>query len=297
MEPSPHPVLIVWDFENCAPPRELEVRVAVQRIRATMWRPPAKLSMVVVCNVDLLSPQQREQLQDAAISLLDAKTVKQAKNVSDNMMIVEMYCFALDNPPPASILLISGDGDFLRPLARLHSRGYNVTMCMRQEHMTLRVRGSIEKLLVWEYVLFPERLSEPAPISRKHAVGPVDRLQDALYDIRLAPGAASADEDDDSLSIISDHAVADALTCFCDVLLDLYDAGLAKPLTSRIGVEFTKKYPQFKGKGGTKKVIDQLVRLGLATLEKGTVYPQEFIIYDCQRLSEFRASRDDPVAS
>lgn len=36
------------------------------------------------------------------------------------------YCNFIDHRPPATIVLISGDGDFSNALSRLRQRGYNV---------------------------------------------------------------------------------------------------------------------------------------------------------------------------
>lgn len=51
-----------------------------------------------------------------------------AKDASDKKILVNMFCWALDNPAPANCMLISGDRDFSDALHQLRLRRYNVLL-------------------------------------------------------------------------------------------------------------------------------------------------------------------------
>lgn len=50
------------------------------------------------------------------------------KDVADKMIIADLMAFALDVPPPARIVLISGDRDFAYPLSLIRGRGYQIVL-------------------------------------------------------------------------------------------------------------------------------------------------------------------------
>lgn len=50
------------------------------------------------------------------------------KDAADRAILVDMFLFSLDNPPPSSIMLISGDVDFSAALHILDQRGYNIIL-------------------------------------------------------------------------------------------------------------------------------------------------------------------------
>lgn len=43
-------------------------------------------------------------------------------------LLVDMFSYALDNPPPSSLVLISGDRGYAQMLSRLAFRGYHVVI-------------------------------------------------------------------------------------------------------------------------------------------------------------------------
>ena len=55
------------------------------------------------------------------------------KEAADKAILVAMLLWALDNPPPAHMFLISGDGDFANALHRLRMKGYSVLLA-RPDH-------------------------------------------------------------------------------------------------------------------------------------------------------------------
>lgn len=68
----------------------------------------------------------REGCQRTGVKLIDVPNGR--KDAADKAILVDMFLFALDNPPPSSIMLISGDVDFSPALHILGQRGYTVIL-------------------------------------------------------------------------------------------------------------------------------------------------------------------------
>lgn len=69
----------------------------------------------------------RSELQGSGVSLIDTPKSGR-KDVADKMIIADILAFALDVPPPARIVLLSGDRDFAYPLSLIRGRGYQVVL-------------------------------------------------------------------------------------------------------------------------------------------------------------------------
>ncbi|KAJ7559366.1 hypothetical protein O6H91_04G082000 [Diphasiastrum complanatum] len=70
----------------------------------------------------------REGCQRTGVNLIDVPNGK--KDASDKAIFVDMFLFALDNPPPCTIFLISGDVDFASALHKLGLRGYTIVLAI-----------------------------------------------------------------------------------------------------------------------------------------------------------------------
>ncbi|KAJ7571557.1 hypothetical protein O6H91_01G166800 [Diphasiastrum complanatum] len=70
----------------------------------------------------------REGCQRTGVNLIDVPNGK--KDASDKAILVDMFLFALDNPPPCTIFLISGDVDFASALHKLGQRGYTIVLAI-----------------------------------------------------------------------------------------------------------------------------------------------------------------------
>ncbi|PIN03901.1 hypothetical protein CDL12_23568 [Handroanthus impetiginosus] len=72
------------------------------------------------------SRRLREGCQRTGVKLVDVPNGR--KDAADKAILVDMFLFALDHPPPSSIMLISGDVDFAPALHILGQRGYTVIL-------------------------------------------------------------------------------------------------------------------------------------------------------------------------
>lgn len=72
------------------------------------------------------------------------------------MLLVDMLTFAMDNPAPAVIMLISGDRDFVYAVSVLRHRKYDVVLVIPPQgaHITLKHQANV--VLEWKYDIFEE---------------------------------------------------------------------------------------------------------------------------------------------
>jgi hypothetical protein len=84
----------------------------------------------------------------------------------DKMLVVHMFCTALDNPAPATIVLISGDIDFALPLAALRLRRYHIVLMLPEGRpVNVMLKASAHRVCVLNDLLFPPVVAPSASIS------------------------------------------------------------------------------------------------------------------------------------
>ncbi|KAH7280134.1 hypothetical protein KP509_37G053400 [Ceratopteris richardii] len=131
-EPSMGPLGILWDMENCPIPGDVQADEIARNIRMALSLHPGINRFVTIFSAygdfNEFPRRLREGCQRTGINLIDVPNGR--KDASDKAIIVDMFLFALDNPPPCSILLISGDVDFSPALHKLGQRGYTVYLVL-----------------------------------------------------------------------------------------------------------------------------------------------------------------------
>ncbi|KAL8554525.1 hypothetical protein ACS0TY_002639 [Phlomoides rotata] len=124
------PVAILWDIENCPVPSGVRPEDVAGNIRMALRVHPVIDGAVSVFSAygdfNSFPRRLREGCQRTGVKLIDVPNGR--KDAADKAILVDMFLFALDNPPPSSILLISGDVDFAPALHILGQRGYNVIL-------------------------------------------------------------------------------------------------------------------------------------------------------------------------
>ncbi|TPX63068.1 hypothetical protein SpCBS45565_g06899 [Spizellomyces sp. 'palustris'] len=145
------PVAIFWDFENCPPPRGLsgyDIAESLRRVAHTCGSLTSCKAYVEGFEKLMPNKSLRTELQSSGISLIDCPS-NGGKNVADQMMIVDMMAFALDNGPPATIVLISGDRDFAYALSTLRNRQYHIILLTGKQGAHLSLKAQAHEVLDW----------------------------------------------------------------------------------------------------------------------------------------------------
>ncbi|MCO5548586.1 hypothetical protein L7F22_002046 [Adiantum nelumboides] len=126
------PVAILWDIENCPVPGEVNADEVAGNIRMALRVHPAVKGAVTMFSAygdfNHFPRRLREGCQRTGVNLIDVPNGK--KDASDKAILVDMFLFALDNSPPCTILLISGDVDFAPALHKLGQRGYTMVLAI-----------------------------------------------------------------------------------------------------------------------------------------------------------------------
>ncbi|KII85144.1 hypothetical protein PLICRDRAFT_333488 [Plicaturopsis crispa FD-325 SS-3] len=152
-------VAIFWDFENCHPASN----VSGHLVAANILKIARTEGIVTTFKAYLEIPQQssgrgailRSELQCSGVSLTDTPH-NGSKDVADKMMLgrasplVDMLAFAIDNPPPATIILISGDRDFAYAASILRMRLYKVILIIPNDEVHISLKCQASSIFEWK---------------------------------------------------------------------------------------------------------------------------------------------------
>lgn len=201
-EDSEH-VAIFWDVDNCAPPTgssgrsvALAIRSSIQKLNAG---PIVSFKAYLELSSETLLPnaaqvQLRSELQGCGVSLIDTPKSGR-KDVADKMMITDLLAFAIDQPAPATIVLISGDRDFAYPLGILRNRGYEVVLIVPPIGAVPILEASANVVMSWRQdVLGVERNAAGKPYSSYSHQGPSTPVKSGPQSTHPAPTASTADK-------------------------------------------------------------------------------------------------------
>ncbi|XP_072973700.1 uncharacterized protein [Typha angustifolia] len=124
------PVAILWDIENCPVPSDVRPEDIAGNIRMALQVHPVIKGAVTMFSAygdfNSFPRRLREGCQRTGVKLVDVPNGR--KDAADKAILVDMFLYALDNRPPSSIMLISGDVDFAPALHILGQRGYTIIL-------------------------------------------------------------------------------------------------------------------------------------------------------------------------
>ncbi|CAF2144885.1 unnamed protein product [Brassica napus] len=121
-----------WDIENCAVPKGCDAHGITQKLSTALANMNycGPLSISSYGNTDLIPKAVQLALSSTGISLNHVPSGR--KEASDKKILVDIFLWVVENPPPANIMLISGDIDFSDALHRLRMRRYNILLAHPQ---------------------------------------------------------------------------------------------------------------------------------------------------------------------
>jgi len=144
---------IFWDFENCSPPSDAPGYAVVESIRkmahkfgrVTLFKAYLELSE----NTSSKTLNLRSELQSSGVTLADCPH-NGRKDVADQMLMIDMVTWCLDDPTPATVILISGDRDFVYAVSAIRQRCYGVVLVVPPQgaHITLKSQANL--VLEWK---------------------------------------------------------------------------------------------------------------------------------------------------
>ncbi|KAL1709884.1 NYN domain-containing protein [Schizophyllum commune] len=165
---------ILWDYENVPVPKGYSGYGAVQRIRDIALQYGTINLFKAYLQVNGHATNVRAELQISGVSLTDTPHVGY-KDVADQMLQVDMLVFAWDNPPPTTIVLISGDRDFAYAAAILRNRNFRIVIITLAQAVTC-LREQATQVFDWRTEVLgtsaiPKRVHPSLPPKRP-APGP-----------------------------------------------------------------------------------------------------------------------------
>ncbi|KAI0637225.1 NYN domain-containing protein [Trametes polyzona] len=168
-------VAIFWDYENCTPACTVPGYDVVNNIRQVAHQYGSVKLFKAYLELSEQSSSKsiglRSELQSCGVSLTDCPH-NGRKDVADKMMIVDMLTYAIDNPAPATIVLISGDRDFVYAVSVLRLRKYRVVVVAPfAAHGSLKSQASV--VLDWEADIMRRTTVRP-PVPEAYYQAPAD---------------------------------------------------------------------------------------------------------------------------
>jgi hypothetical protein len=197
------PVSILWDIENCYVLRNVSAEAVAVNIRKALRTNPLIEGGVIMfsTNADFreLPKQHREDFQKSGVRLVYIP--KGIKNAIDNTILVFMFLFARDNPPPSSIMLISGNVNFSAALHILGQRGYSIIL-VTPEYASVALTSAAKFVLDWPSVACGRGLLSPTKVGGAADVASLNDKDAVLFrgmgmsQIYLNPRVGTVSSDD-----------------------------------------------------------------------------------------------------
>ncbi len=142
---------IFWDYENSPPPSGMPGYLVVENIRKAVHHFGMITSFKAYLQIGENTKKiLRSELQSSGVSLTDTPH-NARKDAADKMILVDMLAFAIDHPPPATIVLISGDRDFVYALSVLRNRKYNIVLIVPNKGASPVLKSQTDVVLEWRY--------------------------------------------------------------------------------------------------------------------------------------------------
>lgn len=145
-------ISIWWDIENCHVPRNVDPHYIAQNLRSALHH--ANLNGPITIDIfgDTRNLEHRilEALSSTGVTINHIPSGN--KDAADKAILVAMLFWALDNPPPAHFLLISGDGDFANALHRLRLKGYDILLARPDQPVKPALLGAATSVWYWTNV-------------------------------------------------------------------------------------------------------------------------------------------------
>ncbi|XP_065659910.1 uncharacterized protein LOC100201018 isoform X5 [Hydra vulgaris] len=117
------PIGVFWDIENCQVPKNKSALAIVKKLRDRFYPGRKEAEFICVCDTKKESEHVLEDLNKAQVNVIHINA--SSKNAADDKLKQALRRFAQSYQSPATVLLISGDINFVADLSDLRYR-YNL---------------------------------------------------------------------------------------------------------------------------------------------------------------------------
>ncbi|KAF7014574.1 unnamed protein product [Triticum aestivum] len=167
-----------WDIENCAVPRSCDPQLIVQNMSSALatagYRGP--ISVSAYGDTHQIAHNVQHALSSTGVSLHHVPAANAGiKDASDKKILVDMLFWAIDNPPPANYLLISGDRDFSHAIHKLKMRRYNILLA-QPPNVSQTLTAAAKSVWLWKSLVAGEPPLEQSPYISSTSCGNKDDL-------------------------------------------------------------------------------------------------------------------------
>ncbi|KAG2263605.1 uncharacterized protein LOC106411072 isoform X1 [Brassica napus] len=180
-----------WDIENCPVPKGWDAHSIAQKLNSALvnlnYRGP--LTITAYGNTELIPKPVQQALSSAGISLNHVPSGR--KDASDKKILVDMFLWVLENPAPANLMLISGDGDFSYALNRLRMLRYNILLAHPLQASPFLV-ASARTSWMWRSLIATGCHSSPSCCSFGSKISSQDVSEHALSTQPMDSGSGSS---------------------------------------------------------------------------------------------------------
>ena len=160
-----------WDIENVPIPKGQKPFEIVQRIRQKLVIETGlqEADFSCYCNINTISQENQQSLHHAAVRIIHVPDRK--PGAADRQIMLDLDRFERVVRPPATIVLISGDIDFVGKLSDLRHQARFHVIVIHNKPAKEELKATVHAHYPWEYFTQPQ-LQQPVSISND--LNPVD---------------------------------------------------------------------------------------------------------------------------
>ncbi|KAJ0236335.1 putative endonuclease or glycosyl hydrolase with C2H2-type zinc finger domain-containing protein [Hirschfeldia incana] len=157
-----------WDIENCEVPRGWDAHAVAQNMGSALLKMnyTGPVSILAYGDTNLIPHHVQQALSSTGVGLNHVPAG--VKDASDKKILVDMLLWAVDNPAPANIMLISGDRDFSNALHQLSMRRYTILLA-HPTHASAPLVAAAKNVWLWTSLA-----SGGPPLTSGESSGPVN---------------------------------------------------------------------------------------------------------------------------
>jgi hypothetical protein len=165
-QPQPVPLLATrqegfisffWDIENVPIPKGQRPFDIVQRIRQKLVIEPGlqEADFSCYCNITTIPQENQQSLSHAAVRLVHIPDRK--SNAADRQILLDLDRFERVHKPPATVVLISGDIDFVGKLSDLRHHARFRVIVIHNRPAKQELKATVNEHYPWELFTQPQQ--------------------------------------------------------------------------------------------------------------------------------------------